>query len=140
MKKDTGALLEELGLSPDFKTYYEKNCEYYTDKDLSVVLNELLRKKGVRKSEAIKNSELSADYAYQIFSGRKKPERDKLLALAVGMRLDPDEVQQLLKCASYPTLYVKKTFDSIVFYGICKKMSVLEINELLYQYGERTIG
>ena len=83
---------------------------------------------------------MSEVYAYQIFSGQKTPERNKLLCLAIGMSLPIDEVQTLLKCAGYAPLYVKIPFDSIVLYGICKKKSVVEINEILYEYGLETLG
>lgn len=56
------------------------------------------------------------------------------------MKLTAEEVQVLLKQAGYPPLYVKKKFDSIVTYGLCKKMSVSQINELLFDYGEETLG
>ena len=36
--------------------------------------------------------------------------------------------------------YVKLPFDSIVLYGLCKKLSVMQINELLYEYGLETLG
>ena len=55
------------------------------------------------------------------------------------MGLNIDEVQKLLKCAGYPQLYVKKPFDSIVLYGFCKGMSVVEINEMLYKYDLETL-
>jgi hypothetical protein len=55
------------------------------------------------------------------------------------MGLNIDEVQQLLKSAGYSQLYVKRPFDSIVLYGFCKGMSVIEINELLYKYGLETL-
>ena len=63
----------------------------------------------------------------------------KLLCLAVGMGLNIDEVQQLLKCAGYARLYVKIPFDSVVLYGLCNGMSVTEINELLYKYDLETL-
>ena len=68
------------------------------------------------------------------------PERTKLLSLAVGMGLNIEETQQLLKCAGYSQLYVKLPFDSIVLFGLCKQMSVIQINELLYEYGLETLG
>jgi hypothetical protein len=46
----------------------------------------------------------------------------------------------LLKCAGYSQLYVKLPFDSIVLYGLCKRMSVVQINELLFEYGLETLG
>ena len=56
------------------------------------------------------------------------------------MQLNIQETQQLLKSAGYSPLYVKLPFDSIVLYGLCKAMTVIEINELLYEYELETLG
>ncbi len=140
MQKDTTKIIEELGLCDDFKTFYDENKPYMVQESLSDMLKNLLENKGLKKADVIKASELSEIYAYQIFSGVRVPERGKLLCLAVAMQLNIDELQALLKCAGYPMLYVKLPFDSIVLYGICKKMSVVEINEMLYEYGLDTMG
>lgn len=140
MKKDTSKIIEELGLCDDFKTFYDENKDYMVTRSLSQLLKALEAKKGKRKSDIIRDSEISEVYAYQIFSGLRVPERNKLLCLAVGMELELDEVQTLLKSAGYSPLYVKLPFDSIVLYGICKKMSVVQINSLLYEYGLDTLG
>lgn len=107
-------------ICPDFQTFYDENKEHMISSDLSQLLGELLQRKGLQKSQVIKNAELSEVYGYQIFSGVRVPERKKLLCLAVGMKLNIDEVQQLLKCAGYSQLYVKKPFDSVVLYGFAK--------------------
>ncbi|MBQ6823027.1 MAG: XRE family transcriptional regulator [Clostridia bacterium] len=140
MQKDTSKIVEELGLCPDFKSFYNENKEYMISESLSELLARLMEQKGLKKSAVIKKAELSEVYAYQIFSGLRVPERKKLLCLAIGMELNLDEVQALLKCAGYSPLYVKLPFDSIVLYGICKKQSVIEINDLLYEYGLDTLG
>lgn len=140
MKKDTSKIVEELGLCPDFKTFYNENKNCMITDSLADRLNRLLCEKDLKKSQVIKRAELSEVYAYQIFSGLRVPERKKLLCLAIGMSLQLDEVQNLLKCAGYSPLYVKLPFDSIVLYGICKKLSVVEINELLYEYELETLG
>ena len=140
MGKDTSEIVKELGLCPDFQTFYNENKEYMIFADLAQMLGELLQRKGLQKSQVIKNAELSEVYGYQIFSGLRVPERKKLICLAISMGLQIDEVQQLLKCAGYPQLYVKKPFDSIILYGFCKGLSVIEINELLYKYDLETLG
>ena len=56
------------------------------------------------------------------------------------MGLGLEKIQNLLKAAGYSVLYVKRPFDSVVLYGIFKKMSVAQINELLYDYGMETLG
>lgn len=140
MQKDTSEIIRELGLCPDFKSFYRENKDYMICDDLAQLLKELLEAKGLKKAQVIKKAELSEVYGYQIFSGLRVPERKKLLCLAVAMGLNIEEVQQLLKCAGYSQLYVKLPFDSIILYGICKQLSVLQINELLYEYGMETLG
>lgn len=140
MQKDTSKIIEELGLCDDFKTFYDDNKEYMVSVTLSQLLNDLIKEKELKKSQVIRQSELSEVYSYQIFSGLRVPERKKLLCLAVGMQLNLDEVQTLLKCAGYSPLYVKIPFDSIVLYGICKQLSIVEINELLFEYDLETLG
>lgn len=140
MEKNTAEIVKELGLCPDFKTFYNENKNYMVAQKLTELLAQLLESKGLHKSQVIKNSEISEVYGYQIFSGIRVPERKKLLCLAVAMGLNIDETQTLLKCAGYAQLYVKLPFDSIVLYGLCKELSVVQINGLLYEYGLETLG
>ena len=140
MSKDTGRIIEELGLSADFRSFYSENKEYMIKDSLSALLSKKLSEKNLSKAQVIRDSELSEVYAYQIFSGVRVPERKKLLCLCVGMKLNLEEGQLLLKCAGYSQLYVKIPFDSIIIYGICKGLSVPMINELLYEYGIETLG
>lgn len=140
MEKDTQRIVEELMLSDSFKSFYNENKDYFVSGNLANLLAELLEEKGLKKSAVIRKSELNEIYAYQIFSGVRVPERNKLLALAVGMGLNIDEVQKLLKCAGYSLLYAKLPFDSVVLYGICNGLSVVEVNELLYKYDLETLG
>lgn len=140
MKKDTAKLVEELGLCADFSTFYNENEEFMIRDTLSQLLNRLIEEKGLKKSQIIRDAELSEVYGYQIFSGLRAPERKKLLCLAIAMSLNVDEVQNVLKSAGYPPLYVKRPLDCVVLYGICKKLSVAEINDLLFEYDLETLG
>jgi len=140
VKKDTSALVEELGVCPDFKTFYNENKTYLVNETLSELLSRLLTEKALKKADIIRKAEMSETYAYQIFAGIRVPTRGKLLCLAVAMGLSLEETQTLLKCAGFPALYVKLAFDSIVLYGICKRYSVVAINNLLYEYGQETLG
>lgn len=140
MKKDTAKIVEELALCDDFKTFYDENKDVMVTATLVEMLHDLQNKKGSRKSDVIRRAELSEVYAYQIFSGTRHPERNKLLCLAVGLTLNLEETQTLLKCAGYAPLYVKLPFDSVVMYGICKQMSIIDINELLFDNNLETLG
>lgn len=140
MIKDTAKIVEELELCTDFKTFYNENQDSMINSTLAELLDSHIKRKKLKKSEIIKNSELSEVYAYQIFSGLRIPERKKLLCLSIAMKLNLEEIQTLLKSAGYPPLYVKLPFDSIVIYGICKKLNVVKINDILFDYNLETLG
>jgi len=139
MKKDTSKMLEELKSCSDFASFYKENSDNLPVRELCEYLTELLEKYSLKKSEVIKRSELSEVYGYQIFSGVRVPDRSKLLCVAVAMGITLEEVQTLLKCSGYAQLYAKNTADCIIIYGICKGLSVPEINTLLFDYGEDTL-
>ena len=139
-QRDTSEILKELENCSDFKSFYHDNKEYLVTAGLATMLNDLADSKGLKRSQIFKQAELSENYGYQIFSGIRVPERNKVIMLAFGMGLNLDETQKLLKCADYQTLYVKLPFDSIIVYGLCKGLSVIEVNELLFEYGLSTLS
>lgn len=77
-------------------------------------------------------SGLDHSYVYHIFDGRKaNPSRQKILAIALVMKLTPKEAQHLLYYAHCPRLYVREPWDSIMWHALKKHMSVTEANCLL---------
>ena len=49
MVKDTSKIVEELGLSPDFKTFYDENKDYMVKETLSQLLEALIKKYNLKK-------------------------------------------------------------------------------------------
>lgn len=141
MTKSTSNLLRELKRFSDFKEFYNKNKEDISTYPLHLYIESLIEAKQLTKSSVIEKAEMSEVYAYQIMSGIKKnPDREKVLCLAFGMGLTLDETQDMLKKTGYATLYAKNEFDVIIMYGLYKKMSIIDVNNLLYEYGRNTLG
>ena len=141
MEKDTAKLLEELKEFDSFSDFYSENKEELAVVSLSEYLENLITEKGLNKSDIVENSEMSEVYAYQIISGIKThPKREKVLCLAFGMHLDCDETQKMLKKTGYAPLYAKNPFDAVVIYGLYKNLSIVEVNNLLFEYGQNTLG
>ncbi|MDE6501310.1 MAG: hypothetical protein K2L10_04440 [Ruminococcus sp.] len=139
--KSTDDLLKELSGTDDINDFLKNNENNLDYVSISKYLNRLVSEKNLKKSEVIRNSELSEIYAYQIFSGKKcNPSRDKVLCLAFGMGLNVEETQQMLKVFSFPILYAKRKRDSIIIFALNKGLSVLDTNELLYNSDEETLG
>ncbi len=140
MKKSTEQLMNELMKASNIGEYLKENSDSMIKDELSVYLTNILEKKGFVKSAVIKKSELSEVMGYQIFSGVRNPSRDSLISVCVAMELTIEEVQEILKVASFAELYPKSKRDSIIINGISMKKSVAEINEVLYDNGENTLN
>ena len=139
--KSTDDLLKELSSTDDINDFLKNNENNLDYVSISKYLNRLVSEKNLKKSEVIRNSELSEIYAYQIFSGKKcNPSRDKVLCLAFGMGLNVEETQQMLKVFNFPFLYAKRKRDSIIIFALNKGLSVPDTNELLYNSAEETLG
>jgi len=135
LKKSTTELLNELQHTEEFVKFYQKNEQEFWQHTLAEDLSALLSTKGLKKAAVIKAAEMSDVYAYQIFSGLRRPDRNKLLMLLIAMELNFEEIQTILKQHGYGQLYAKNEFDCVVIYGICQKYNVLAINEKLYEFG-----
>lgn len=134
----TENLLKRLNSSQDVDSLSNYLDEIKSDipNSLPDYLRKTIKDKNLSTSEVIKRSRIERTYCYQILNGRKRPGRDKLVALALAMNLSFEETQQLLSVANLGILYARSKRDSILIYAINNKMSVLDTNFLLTQYSE----
>lgn len=139
-KKSTEELRHEIKAATDIEDYLKNNRENLIQYNLPKYLNELLAKKGLRKADVVRGSQLSRAYVYQIFSGEKTPSRDKLIALAFGLRLSETETQTLLKMSGNPQLYAREERDAVILFALQRNQSIFEINELLYEHRFTALG
>lgn len=124
----------------DIGAFLKENAPYLQKKTLYEHLNMLLMQKNLRVSDVVEPSGIEKPYVYQIFSGKKKPSRDKLIAIAFGMGLSVDETDTLLKVAHYKELYVKDKRDLIIKFCILQGFDINGTNELLYTYNLADVG
>lgn len=137
--KSTGELFTELKAEKNLQGWRTNNRGEFT-LPLSEYLEKLLADKNLTKQEVIERSGLNREYAYHIFSGKKKnPSRTKLLTLAVAMGLNLDEVQYLLRYAGHGVLYPRNSWDTVIISAIEQGLSVMQTNELLHSLGETTL-
>ena len=139
-RKNTDDLLKELESSEDFVRYYSDNRDQFVDRSLPDALSSLLKEKGMTKPEVIQKAELNENTGFQIFSGIRRPSREKLLSIALAMKLSFPETRLLLRTAGLAPLYVKDEFDCVVAYGILHQESVMQVNERLFDCLGKTLG
>ena len=59
-----------------------------------------------------------------------------MIALSAAMHLPLQECNRLLTIAKAGILYSKNRRDAILIFGIERELSLIDINELLYEMGE----
>ena len=135
MSKKTSELVKDLRDCERFESYCQDNRDELLTESVADRLNAIVAEKDLKKSEIIKRSELSETYGYQIFAGKRHPERDKLLCIVLGMDLELDEIQDLLRKCGYPQLYAREKRDAALIYALTHRLTVIETNDMLERGG-----
>ena len=138
-EKSTDDLKQELMEQANLDQYITENEAYFVETDLTEVLTELYEKCGLSKAELARRAGMSEVYLYQVFAGRRKPSRDRLLCLCIGMEAGLEEVQQLLKQVGYAPIYPKRKRDAIISHGILYRTPLAQINDKLFSANEKTL-
>lgn len=127
-EKTTDDLLNEIEHTNDLEQFFDNNDDAMISSTIAEELNAVLKEKDIKKADAIRKSGLDTVYGNQIFSGVRKPKRDKIIALAFGMGLDFQETQLLLKRTFFNLLYVKNKRDSVIIYCLRNGFDIIETN------------
>lgn len=138
MAIDTSELLDRLSLATNIQKFIVENQNEFMSITCFEYLNELLRIKDVRIADVAKKSG-QGEYVYKVFQGKRKPSRDILICIAVGMNLSIAETQLLLRISRMARLDPRSRRDSIFLYSIKEEYSIEKLNELLYELNEQTV-
>ena len=132
--KTTDELAHEISRSDNILDYFAENRGEMQIDSLPEYLEQWLKRKDCTKADVVRRSNLNKAYVYQIFLGKKYPSRDKVIALAFGLKLDEKEVQVLLKQAGYRELYPRDPRDALLLYAIGHHKGIIDANEILYDH------
>lgn len=138
-EKSTGDLCSELMTQPDLDAYLKENEKEFDERSVGEILASVYEKKSISKAALARQAGMSEVYLHQVFAGRRKPSRDRLLCLCIGMEASMEETQQLLKQAAYAQIYPRNKRDAIISYGILHHISLNEINDKLFAENEKTL-
>ena len=138
-KKDTVALQSELRRSENIEQFVAENETEFDIVSVADYVSGLLKKYNLEKCDVTKRGGFTGNYLYQIFNGKKNPSRDKLIQIALGFPLTLEETQKLLRLGGYAELYVRDSRDAFLMFGLEKRYSLQELNELLYKNKKKII-
>lgn len=138
--KTTDVLSHEIKAVTDIEDFFIRNKDHMLAYSLSEHLSMLLAQKGLNRADVARGSQLDRTYVYQIFSGNKAPSRDKLIAIAFGLRLFDDEAQRMLKLSGNRELYPRDKRDALILFALQRNKTIIETNELLVSRGFKSLG
>lgn len=137
--KTTGDLSSDLMKAENIDSYISANRPFFLERDVPELLAELYGTKSISKADLARRAGMSVVYLHQVFAGRRKPSRDRLLCLCIGLEATLEETQRLLLQAGYAQLYPKLKRDAIISFGLVHRMGLGEINDKLFAEDEKIL-
>lgn len=137
--KSTDDLKQELMSDPDIDSYIRKNESCFVSHSVTELLTEFYERRNMTKSQLARKSNMSEVYLHQVFAGRRKPSRNKILCMCIGMELSIEDTQRLLKEAAYAQLYPRIRREAIIYHGIVHHTPLDEINDKLFEADEKAL-
>jgi predicted transcriptional regulator len=131
-KPTTEFLNNRILASKDIKNFLNDNEKGLDHKTFGVFLAQLIEDKNVSKTDIFESAQINDTTGYHILNGRRLPSRDKVIKLSVALGLNLDKTNRLLRKAKHGELYVKDKRDAITIYSINNGVSLMKLNELLY--------
>jgi hypothetical protein len=136
----TNALLKKLFNSPNLKRFIKTNEGAMRIPPFHVYISGICEEKGEIPEHVIKRSSIDRTYGHQLFNGTRKPSRDKVIQLAIGLALDFDETQKLLQVAQKSILYPKIERDAIIIHCIRHQKEINETQAALQALGHTQLS
>jgi transcriptional regulator with XRE-family HTH domain len=136
---DTKQLMALLRDHSDFDRFLKSSGRAVSNPTLTMRLLSLLEERNMSVAQVADSAMLSQSFAYQIFSGTRKPGRNALISIALAMRLDLREAQHLLTLAQKGELYPRLRRDAAIVYAFEHGFTLEQAEELLQKAGEASL-
>lgn len=112
------------------------------DHEFTTALGQLIEKKGISVLSIVENTNVSKSYINKLRNPSEKtarPSRHVIIDIALAIDADLDETNHLLKLARYQELYTRDKSESVIIWGMLKKLPGKQIREMLQERGLDTI-
>ena len=126
-------MFTEIGTCKNLKKYFADNEMSFDKISFSNQLKWLIVKNGQSKRYLIEQRNIEKSYFYQILSARRNPSRDKILKIALAMKLNLGETQRLLIAAEKSVLYPKRKKDAVIICCINNQHNLHETQIALHE-------
>lgn len=132
VENSTKELLRLLSTAENIDAFVGQHAGAFVETTFNACLVQLLHAKGLPVREVILRSNMQESYCYQLMKGTRKPSRDKILQLGLGLKLTLQEMNQLLRAGGKNELYCRDKRDALLIFAINRELNVLAADEMLY--------
>jgi len=139
-KLRTSTLFRRLKQSPDMTTFLRANEKSLSAAPFCEHISAAARRRGEAPERIIARAGIERSFGHQLFNGTRSPSRDKVVQLAFGFGMDPDEAQLLLRAAGKSALYPRIPRDAAIIFCLERRVSVIEAQSLLEELGMTLLG
>ena len=142
MGKNTQDLERDLFRDSSIEAFVRENEDRFVEPAAGPMMERMYqarKERSVTKAELARRAGMSDVCLHQVFSGKRKPSRDRVLCFCVGLEATVEETQKLLEQASLARLYPRNRRDAIVLHGLAHGTALDAINDALFAAGEETL-
>ena len=140
VRVNTNTLMKRLFKAADLDTYLEGNESDLHSPDFYTLLKQACEKRNMLPAQVIERAQIERTYGHQLFNGTRRPSRDKVLQLALGLGLSVDETQRLLRAAGKSPLYPRLKRDAALIFCLKNGYDMMETQEILEKHGISLLG
>lgn len=130
--KDTDELLNEICNAKEIDKYISDNEDELINQTFAKYVLSAMNEKGMTVPQLIEKSDLNRVYVYEILNGKKKPSRDKIIAMAIALEVGIKEAQRILRIGGVSELYPRDARDAVIIFCIENNKTITETNIELY--------
>lgn len=138
MSVDTKELLHKLSEATDIKEFLTEFEAEFHQMTCTEFINDVIAQRKLSVASIARRSG-HGDYVYKVINGERKPSRDVLIGIAVGMELSLEETQLLLRISRMAVLDPRDRRDSVIIYGLNERLTIDRLNDLLYETQQKTL-
>lgn len=139
MSKETKEMMKRLVSTIEYEEFYETNRGKFIDISLSEYLLEVMAEKDLTAAQIAKSTG-TGDYLYKLLNGKKKnPSRDVLIRLAFGMKMNAEEISNMMRITHFHELDSRNKRDAAILFCINKSYDLQRTNEMLYELQLQTL-
>lgn len=118
--------------------YEDANLSGMICHEFSITLDRLITEKDISVMTIVENTNLSKSYINRLRNPSEKkanPSRRAVIEIAMALNATLEETNQLLKSARYQELYTRDKAESLIIWGMLKKLDGKEIRRMLQEKG-----